>query len=63
MCDGRAEGEEMTARIPLIAKPDWTTDEEEKLRSMVTRGEHPIAIGKQLNCSVGAIRHRMSKFG
>jgi DNA-binding NarL/FixJ family response regulator len=53
----------MTLRIPLIAKPEWTTQEEEKLRLMVNQGDSPLAIGKELNRSEGAIGHRMSKLG
>jgi len=59
----RAEGEEMKVRIPLIAKPEWTADEEEKLRLMLIKGEHPKVIGTVLNRSENAIRHRMTKLG
>jgi hypothetical protein len=51
----------MTLRIPLIAKPEWTTQEEEKLRLRVNQGDSPLAIGKELNRGEGAIGHRMSK--
>jgi hypothetical protein len=53
----------MKVRIPLIAKPEWSADEEEKLRLMLTSGEHPKSIGNELNRSENAIRHRMTKLG
>ena len=53
----------MTARIPLIAKPAWTSEEEKTLQTLLTCGVHPTEIGKQLNRSEGAIRHRMTKLG
>ena len=53
----------MTARIPLIAKPEWTSEEEQRLGTLLTCGVHPASIGKQLNRSEGAIRHRMTKLG
>ena len=53
----------MTARIPLIAKPEWTSEEEQRLGTLLTCGVHPAAIGEQLNRSEGAIRHRMTKLG
>ena len=53
----------MKVRIPLIAKPEWSADEEETLRVMLIGGEHPKSIGKKLNRSENAIRHRMTKLG
>jgi len=53
----------MTVRIPLIAKPEWTSEEEQTLRTLLTCEMHPAAIGRQLNRSEGAIRHRMTKLG
>jgi hypothetical protein len=48
---------------PLVASPAWTPEDEQKLRTMLMSGEHPTAIGKQLNRSEVAIRHRMTKLG
>jgi hypothetical protein len=48
---------------PLVAGPAWTPEDEEKLRTMLMSGEHPSAIGKRLNRSEIAIRHRMTKLG
>ena len=50
-------------RIPLIAKPEWTIEEEQRLRTLLTGGVHPGAIGKELYRTEGAIRHRMTKLG
>jgi hypothetical protein len=48
---------------PLVANPAWTPADEQKLRTMLMSGEHPTAIGKQLNRSEVAIRRGMTKLG
>jgi hypothetical protein len=48
---------------PLVASPAWTPEDEQKLRTMLMNGAHPTAIGKQLNRTEVAIRHRMTKLG
>jgi hypothetical protein len=48
---------------PLVASPAWTPADEQKLRIVLNNGEHPTAIGNQLNRSEAAIRRRMTKLG
>jgi hypothetical protein len=52
-----------SGHVPLIAKPEWTADEEQRLRVQLISGVPPTAIGKQLNRSEGAVRLRMKKLG
>ena len=48
---------------PLIASPPWTLEEESRLRAAVEAGDHPAAIGKALQRTEQAVRHRMNKLG
>ena len=48
---------------PLIVSPAWTPAEENQLRAAAEAGDHPAVIGKALQRTEQAVRHRMNKLG
>jgi hypothetical protein len=48
---------------PLIAKPPWTTEEEERLRQLAQSGKSAVEISKLLGRAEKATRYRLHKLG
>jgi hypothetical protein len=50
-------------KLPLIASPAWTPEQEDQLRAAAESGECIAAISKRLCRSEGALRHRARALG
>jgi hypothetical protein len=48
-------------RRPIVSQ--WTTEEDERLRDLVTQGASIVRAAAALNRSMGKVRHRARKLG